>query len=133
MGEIREPQYKPDSESTHLLYICNTRVLPRILPAPRSFTWRAMIVGLLVGILINLYNAYVFIPRSLTGTYPHATLRASIVDLGFDRQVWALQASCEWRRSHSSFSQSPGQALPRGDRLSIAWWERVPRNCFRGL
>jgi hypothetical protein len=31
-GKIREPQYGPESESTHLLHICNIRVLPLIYP-----------------------------------------------------------------------------------------------------
>lgn len=53
----REPPYDPESESesTHLLR--STRP-PSRSHASRSFTWRALIVGLLVGILINLCNTY---------------------------------------------------------------------------
>lgn len=52
----REPPYpESGSESTHLLR--NTRPISSG-HASRNFTWRALIVGLLVGILINLCNTY---------------------------------------------------------------------------
>lgn len=53
----REPREdpEPEAESRHLL---TARPPSQGPPAPRNFTWRALIVGLLVGVLINLCNTY---------------------------------------------------------------------------
>ncbi|CAI7660937.1 unnamed protein product [Penicillium viridicatum] len=48
-------QHDPESESMYLLH---HRPFSRDPLIPRSFTWRAVIVGLLVGVLINLCNTY---------------------------------------------------------------------------
>lgn len=53
----REPREdpEPEAQSRHLL---TARPPSQGPPAARNFTWRALIVGLLVGILINLCNTY---------------------------------------------------------------------------
>ena len=51
----RVSQHDPESESMDLLH---RRPFSRDPLIPQSFTWRAVIVGLLVGVLINLCNTY---------------------------------------------------------------------------
>ncbi|OQD63502.1 hypothetical protein PENPOL_c009G08410 [Penicillium polonicum] len=51
----RVSQHDPESESMHLPH---RRPFSRSPLIPQSFTWRAVIVGLLVGVLINLCNTY---------------------------------------------------------------------------
>ncbi|CDM30582.1 Oligopeptide transporter OPT superfamily [Penicillium roqueforti FM164] len=49
------PQYDPESES---IYLLPRRPSSHGPLTPQSFTWRALLVGLLVGILISLCNTY---------------------------------------------------------------------------